>query len=67
MTWPINPQTKAHDQWPHPVETKFSNKSINHIVETDLFHTNTETHLIYFIKRHKTPIKNKNKKQLCVY
>ena len=28
------------------VRTKFSNKSINHTVETDLIHTNTETHHI---------------------
>ena len=28
------------------VRTKFSNKSINHTVETGLIHTNTETHYI---------------------
>ena len=28
------------------VRTKFSNKSINHIVETGLIHTNTEIHHI---------------------
>ena len=32
------------------VRTKFSNKSINHTVETGLIHTNTETHHIYLIK-----------------
>ena len=28
------------------VQTKFSNKSINHTVKTKLIHTNTETHHI---------------------
>ena len=29
------------------VRTKFSNKSINHTMETGLIHMNTETHHIY--------------------
>ena len=38
------------------VQTKFSNKLVNQIVDTELIHTNTETHHIYHIKRHNTPI-----------
>ena len=29
------------------VQTKFSNKLVNHVVETELIHTNIETHHIY--------------------
>jgi hypothetical protein len=43
------------------MQAKFSNKLVNHTVETKLIHTNTKTHHIYLIKRHNTPIKQKNK------
>ena len=46
------------------MHTKFLNKSINHIVETDFIHTNSETRHIYLIKRHNTPIKNKKLKKM---
>ena len=42
-------QTKTHGQIANDhihVRTKLSNKSINHIVKTDLIHTNTKTHHI---------------------
>ena len=32
-----------------------SNKSVNHIVETDLIHINTETHHIYLTKNTTLP------------
>ena len=43
------------------MQTKFSNKLVNHTVETELIHINTETHHVYFIKSDNTLIKNKNK------
>ena len=41
---PTNKKHMANDHI--HVQTKFSNKSINHTVETGLIHTNTETHHI---------------------
>ena len=38
------------------VQTKFSNKLVNHTVETELIHINTETYHIYLIKSLNTPI-----------
>jgi hypothetical protein len=38
------------------VQTKFSNKLINHTVKIKLIHINTETYHIYLIKSQNTPI-----------
>ena len=49
------------------VRTKFSNKLINHTVETNLIHTNTETHhicLIYILLKAQHSHKKKKKKKV---